>query len=112
MMIDRNDVLYVLTVSGDLAGYYDSRNGEGTWDELTSKGKLTISRSVERALDGFMEDWSVAFDTGIDDSGVEAPWRPTCETCGEHYSDSWGGSNQYCMCPDCFEEAVKSGDTG
>ena len=61
----RADSLYTLTVSGDLADYYDGQNGEGTWDELDSEDRLTISRSVARALDGYMEERDVAFEWGI-----------------------------------------------
>ena len=61
----RADSLYTLTISGDLAGYYDGQNGEGTWDELDSDDKKTIARSVAKSLDGYMEDRLVAFEGGI-----------------------------------------------
>lgn len=64
------DTLYILTVSGDLAEYYDSQQGEGAWDALTADDQATIVRSVQRALDGFMEDREIAFDAGITDSGI------------------------------------------
>jgi hypothetical protein len=59
------DSLYTLTISGDLAGYYDDENGEGTWDALDREYRQGIARSVERALDGYMEGREVAFDWGI-----------------------------------------------
>lgn len=61
----RADSLYTLTISGDLAGYYDDENGEGTWDALDREYRQGIARSVERALDGYMEGREVAFDWGI-----------------------------------------------
>jgi hypothetical protein len=70
----RADSLYTLTVSGDLADYYDARLNsedgagppdEGTWDTLDREYRQTISRSVAKALDGYMEDRFVAFDWGI-----------------------------------------------
>lgn len=64
------DTLYILTVSGDLAEYYDSQQGEGAWDALTADDQATIVRSVQRALDGFMEDREIAFDAGITASGI------------------------------------------
>jgi hypothetical protein len=66
------DLLYVLTISGDLADYYDSTAGrkEGDFDALTPEQQQSMAHYVEKALDGFMEDRYIAFDTGIDDSGL------------------------------------------
>ena len=66
------DLLYVLTISGDLADYYDSTAGrkEGDFDALTPEQQQSMAHYVENALDGFMEDRYIAFDTGIDDSGL------------------------------------------
>ena len=60
------DVLYVLTISGDLADYYDNERGEGAFDALTPDQQYALARSVERALEGYMEDRDVAFDSGIE----------------------------------------------
>jgi len=64
------NVLYVLTISGDLSDYYDSSRGEGAWDALTPEKQLSIARSVERSLNGYMEDRLGAFDDGIDDDDL------------------------------------------
>ena len=66
------DVLYALTISGDLADYYDSTAGreEGAFDALTPEQQQSLAHAVEKALDGFMEDRYIAFDTGIDDAGL------------------------------------------
>jgi glycerol kinase len=66
-MIDRNDVLYVLTISGDLAPYYDSRFGAGAWAGLNSEAEYNISRAVEKALTGLIGDFTEAFDAVLDD---------------------------------------------
>jgi len=64
------DTLYILTVSGDLAEYYDRQQGEGAWDALTADDQAKIVRSVRGALDGYMEDREIAFEYGIEDSGI------------------------------------------
>ena len=60
------DVLYVLTISGDLGEYYDDEHGEGAFDALTPRQQYALARAVERALDGYMEDRFVAFEYGIE----------------------------------------------
>ena len=79
---ESSDVLYILTISGDLADYYDGINSYGEranhplWDELDDETKRLIVHSVRKALDGFMEVWPlpwllgqvhryIAFDAGI-----------------------------------------------
>jgi N-glycosylase/DNA lyase len=63
--IDGSDILYVLTISGDLADYYDSHKGEGAWNSLAPDTREKIVRGVQRGLDGYMEDREIAFDSGI-----------------------------------------------
>jgi len=76
---ESSDVLYILTISGDLADYYDGIDWYGeedddgnakpkvwpSWDELDDETKRLHVRSVRRALDGFMEDRYIAFDAGL-----------------------------------------------
>tara|TARA_R100000306_G_scaffold31696_2_gene33770 strand:+ start:134 stop:541 length:408 start_codon:yes stop_codon:yes gene_type:complete len=64
------DLLYGLTISGDLADYYDGERGEGAFDALTPEQQQSLARAVEKALSGFMEDRYIAFDAGIDDAGL------------------------------------------
>jgi hypothetical protein len=35
---------------------------------------------------------------------------PTCSECGDGYTDAYGESAVYDLCPDCYEEAVKQGE--
>jgi hypothetical protein len=60
--IDGSDILYVLTISGDLGDYYDSENEEGAWNSLDPDTQKKIVYGVQRCLDGYMEDRSIAFD--------------------------------------------------
>ena len=69
--MEEKDILYVLTISGDLADYYDNERGEGAFDALTPEQQQSLAHAVQKALDGFMEDRYIAFDTGIDDAGLE-----------------------------------------
>ena len=63
---ESGDVLYILTISGDLADYYDGIDTlPRMWDELDDETKRLIVHSVRKALDGFMEDRWIAFDAGI-----------------------------------------------
>jgi hypothetical protein len=67
------DILYVLTVSGDLADYYNddgNERGEGAFEALTPEQQQSIAGAVETALDGFMEDREEAFDIGIENAGI------------------------------------------
>ena len=65
--MEEKDILYVLTISGDLADYYDNERGEGAFDALTPEQQQTLVRRVKRSLDGYMEDRFVAFDGAIQD---------------------------------------------
>jgi len=62
------DILYVLTVSGDLATYYDDKYGEGAFDALTPEQQRQLARSAERGIgEGVGEVLDVAFDYAIED---------------------------------------------
>ena len=63
------DILYVLTVSGDLADYYDnwSDRGEGAFDALTPDQKEQLAHYADKALGNIVgEDLGVAFDYAIE----------------------------------------------
>ena len=60
-----NDVLYRLGISTDLKPYYDSIKGDGAWDKLPEDVRYDIARSSERGLEGFMGDYTEAFDEAI-----------------------------------------------
>lgn len=73
--IASEDILYVLTVSGDLADYYNDdgmgdERGEGAFEALTPEQQQSIAGAVETALDGFMEHREEAFDIGIANAGI------------------------------------------
>ena len=73
--IASEDVLYLLTVSGDLADYYNDdgmgdERGEGAFEALPLEQQQSIARSVEKALDGFMEDRYIAFNIGIANADI------------------------------------------
>jgi len=63
---DKN-ILYVLTVSGDLATYYDAERGEGAFDALTPDQQQTLVTHAERAL-GYSigESLDIAFDYAVE----------------------------------------------
>jgi hypothetical protein len=61
------DILYVLTVSGDLATYYDGKYGENAFDALTPEQQRQLARNAERGLEGVGEYLDVAFDSAIED---------------------------------------------
>ena len=63
-----NDTLYKLGVSTDLKPYYDSIKGDGAWDKLSEEVQYSIVRSSERGIEGFMGDYTEAFDEAIDDA--------------------------------------------
>ena len=70
--IASEDVLYLLTVSGDLADHYDNERGEGAFEALPLEQQQSIAGSVEKALDGFegaiREE--LLFDIGIANAGI------------------------------------------
>ena len=65
---DSKEPLYILTVDGDLSGYYDHKYGEGAWDELSTDKRWRIINSVKTALDGYMEDREIAFEVGVENT--------------------------------------------
>ena len=64
------NVLYVLTVLDDLAPYYDDERGEGAFNALTPEQQQSLAHDVHESLETFMEDRYIAFDMGIDRSGL------------------------------------------
>lgn len=62
----KDESLYELTVEGDLVGYYNHEHGEGAWDKLNEDQQWMIVNDVQRAIENYMEDRSVAFDIGIE----------------------------------------------
>ena len=70
--IASEDVLYLLTVSGDLADHYDNERGEGAFEALPLEQQQSIARSVEKALDGFEGAIreGLLFDIGIANAGI------------------------------------------
>ena len=63
---NEEESLYELTVEGDLVRYYNSKNGEGAWDKLNEDQQWMIVNDVQRAIENYMEDRSIAFDIGIE----------------------------------------------
>jgi len=70
--IASEDVLYLLTVSGDLADHYDNERGEGAFEALPLEQQQSIAGSVEKALDGFEGAIreGLLFDIGIANAGI------------------------------------------
>jgi len=70
--IASEDILYVLTVSGDLADHYDNERGEGAFEALPLEQQQSIAGSVEKALDGFEGAIreGLLFDIGIANAGI------------------------------------------
>jgi len=64
------NVLYFLTVLDDLAPYYDDERGEGAFNALTPEQQQSLAHDVRESLETFMEDRYIAFDMGIDRSGL------------------------------------------
>jgi hypothetical protein len=62
-----DDILYVLTISGDLGEYYDQAKGEGSWDRLAPEVRRAIVADTQDALneDPGWPDRYIAFDLGI-----------------------------------------------
>ena len=61
------DILYVLTASGDLSAYYDDERGEGSYDALTPDQKEQLAHYADKALENIVgEDLGVAFDYAIE----------------------------------------------
>ena len=69
------DVLYVLTISGDLADYYDGERGEGAFDALTPDQQYNLAKRVSVAIEsGCQESIAVAFEFGLEDFDDSQNW--------------------------------------
>ena len=106
-LLPRKDLLYHLTISGELTMYYDDTHGEGAFDALTPDQQESIAYEVDRAL-GYSVDIGIALEEGIN-SAEDTDQTRDCDDCNNPYSTTLGESALYDLCPDCYEEFVKEG---